>query len=113
MFPLLNAGLYTLGLHCAGYDNKFQSVELFPNKVSSYIVSMSKAYNNRMLKNTPYTFTGSGVNGSGRTTHRGAYSIRLSAGDHTLTINSSYGTAIVTVTIPAGGIVTKNLLFSR
>ncbi len=42
MFPLLNAGNYMLGLQYKGYINKFQRVDLYPNKVSPYVIKMTK-----------------------------------------------------------------------
>lgn len=42
MFPLLNAGIYTLGLSYSGYRNAFPSVELYPNQVSCYVLTMKK-----------------------------------------------------------------------
>ncbi len=42
MFPLLNAGTYKLGLKCTGYKNAMESVQLYPNTVSYYVIAMTR-----------------------------------------------------------------------
>ena len=75
---------------------------------------MSNALTGALLKNTPYTFSsGPNLNGSGTTTSNGAYLIQLPAGTFTLTFNvSGYKSITITVTIPSGGSVTRNLSFT-
>ena len=42
LFPLLNAGTYTLTLKFPGYRTVSPSVQLYPNTLSYYVITMKK-----------------------------------------------------------------------